>query len=113
MPVVRFRFKEKIYTRTVKRNFRGEYIMASKGKDYLFVKDEFMDLNYGWYIYGENTLDEKFLEQIAPQLEEYQNLENSHANYNTQAQRKNISKTVRKRFSRHLHYALKRCAILV
>jgi len=74
MPIVRIRFKEKIYTRTVKRNFRGEYIMTSKGKDYLFVKDEFIDLNYGWHFYGENTLDDKFLEQIAPQLEELSKL---------------------------------------
>jgi hypothetical protein len=74
MPVVRISYNGKIYARTVKRNFRGEYIMASKGKDYLFVKDEFMDLNYGWYLYGENTLEDTFLEQIAPQLEELSKL---------------------------------------
>ena len=74
MPVVRFRFEGKIYTRTIKRNFRGEYIMTSKGKDYLFVKDEFMDLNYGWHVFGKNTLDGKFIEQIASQLEELSKL---------------------------------------
>ena len=70
MPIVRIRFKGKIHTRTVTRNFRGWYIMYSKGKEYRFVKDEFIEDNYGWYLFGDNTLDEAFLEQIAPQLEE-------------------------------------------
>ncbi|HEY0055275.1 MAG TPA: hypothetical protein VGB63_07960 [Pedobacter sp.] len=48
--------------------------MTSKGKDYIFVKDEFMDLNYGWHLYGDNILEEGFLEQIAPQLEELSTL---------------------------------------
>jgi hypothetical protein len=72
--IVRLRFNGKIYSRTVKRNFRGEYIMASKGKDYLFVKDEFLDLKYGWHLYRENTLKDTFLGQIAPQLEELSKL---------------------------------------
>ena len=70
MPIVRIRFKDKIHTRTVTRNFRGWYIMYSKGKEYRFVKDEFIEDNYGWHLFGENTLDEGFLAQIAPQLEE-------------------------------------------
>ena len=70
MPIVRIRFKGKIHTRTVTRNFRGWYIMYSKGKEYRFVKDEFIEDNYGWHLFGDNTLDEVFLEQIAPQLEE-------------------------------------------
>jgi hypothetical protein len=74
MPVIRIRFNGKIFARTVIRNFRGWYIMTSKGKDYIFVKDEFMDLNYGWHLYGDNILEEGFLEQIAPQLEELSTL---------------------------------------
>lgn len=49
--------------------------MFSKGKEYRFEKDEFMDLNYGWHIVGHHTLDEGFVTQIAPQLEELSKLE--------------------------------------
>lgn len=70
MPIVRIRFNGKIHTRTVTRNFRGWYMMYSKGKEYRFVKDEFIEDNCGWHLIGENKIDETFLQQIAPQLEE-------------------------------------------
>jgi hypothetical protein len=48
--------------------------MYSKGKEYRFVKDEFIEDNHGWHLFGENTLEDWFLEQIAPQLEELSKL---------------------------------------
>ena len=70
MPVVRIRYKGKIYVRTVTRNFRGWYIMVSKGKEYWFEKDYDVEENYGWKIRNSEQLDPEFLRQIAPQLEE-------------------------------------------
>ncbi|HEY0667639.1 MAG TPA: hypothetical protein VGD22_05655 [Sphingobacteriaceae bacterium] len=68
MPVVRIRYKGRIYIRTVTRNLRGWFIMESKGKEYWFQKDP--DEHYGWRIISSNSIDQEFFEQIVPQLEE-------------------------------------------
>ena len=64
MPVIRIRYRGKIHIRVVTRNYRGWYIMSSKGKEYWFKRDA-----DGWNLIHGLTLPEKFIVQIAEQLE--------------------------------------------
>lgn len=64
MAVIRIRYQGKIHSRTVSRNYRGWYIMTSKGKEYWFSKDE-----NGWNLIKGPSLPENFMTQIVEQLE--------------------------------------------
>lgn len=71
--IIRIRYKGKIHTRHVIRNYRGWYIMSSKGKEYWFRKDPgYIATNFGWHLINGTFLPDEFLEQIAVQLEELQ-----------------------------------------
>jgi predicted RNA binding protein YcfA (HicA-like mRNA interferase family) len=64
MAVIRIRYQGKIHSRTVTRNYRGWYIMTSKGSEYWFRKDE-----NGWNLINGTSLPENFMTQIAEQLD--------------------------------------------
>ena len=67
--VIRIRYKGKIHTRTVTRNYRGWYIMFSKGREYWFRKEAYVTTNYGWHLVNGTTLPDEFLAQIVEELE--------------------------------------------
>ena len=72
MPVIRIRYKGRIYIRKVIANFMGNYIMVSKGKEYWFKKDkEALFLHNGWRLTSGGVLPIDFFEQIVEQLEEF------------------------------------------
>ena len=63
--VIRIRYKSRIFTRLVYRNFKGWYIMVGKDKtEYWFERG-----SAGWVLI-KNNLPEEFMVQIAEQLEE-------------------------------------------
>ena len=64
MPIIRIRYQGKIHTRKVTRNYKGWYIMFSKGREYWFRRDE-----NGWNLIHGTVLPDKFMIQIAEQLE--------------------------------------------
>jgi len=68
MAVIRIRYKGKIHSREVTRNYKGWYILASKGKEYWFCKD-----GNSWNLINGNTLPENFLIQISEQLDMLEN----------------------------------------
>ena len=64
MAIIRIRYQGKIHIREVTRNYRGWYIMTSKGREYWFRRDE-----NGWNLVNGTELPDKFMVQIAEQLE--------------------------------------------
>ena len=64
MAIIRIRYQGKIHCRTVTRNFRGWYIMSSKGQEYWFIRDE-----NGWSQTKGPSMPVNFMIQIAEQLD--------------------------------------------
>lgn len=62
--VIRIRYKGRIHTRKVTRNFRNWYIIYSKGKEYRFERG-----TEGWTL-TKGELPAEFFIQITEQLEE-------------------------------------------
>ena len=63
MAVIRIRYQGRIHCRAVTRNYRGWYIMVSKGKEYWFNRTE-----DGWQLINGTSLPMEFIIQIGEEL---------------------------------------------
>ena len=63
MAVIRIRYQGRIHSRTVTRNYRGWYIMVSRGREYWFNRTE-----DGWQLINGTSLPIEFIIQIGEEL---------------------------------------------